>query len=340
MNALVTGATGFLGDALARRLQQTGWQVTGLGRNPTVGKELSDRGIRFIQADLRDRQAIIKACADQEIVFHCGAAVGTWGDSQYFYDVNVGGTDNIVAGCQLSGTRRLIYVSTPSIYFSTQDRFNVKEDDPLPSPINIYAATKLTAERVIARAHRDGLPVISIRPRAIFGPGDTTIFPRILTALQSGRLPRIGDGKNVQDLSYIDNVVDALLLCAASPAFTLGRTYNISNGQPTRIWEVIDRLCRELSLPMPTRKVPLVLPFALASLLELSYKLLRISQEPPITRYSISMLARSMTLDISSARRDLGYVPKVSVEDGIERFIGWWKIQEARLGNQHNQAKA
>lgn len=325
MNALITGATGFLGGALARRLKEDGWQVTALGRNPTTGKELSDLGIRFIQADLRDRQSMINACANQEIVFHCGAAVGTWGNYQYFYDVNVGGTDNVVAGCQQFGVKRLVYVSTPSIYFSTQDRFNVKEDDPLPPPINVYAATKLSAERVIARAHRDGLPVISLRPRAIFGPGDTTIFPRILTALQTGRLPRIGDGKNVQDLSYIDNVLDALLLCVDSPSFTLGRTYNISNGQPTRIWEVINHLCHELNLPMPTRKASLMIPFALATLLEVSYKLLRISQEPPITRYSISMLARSMTLDISSAQRDLGYVAKVSVEEGVERFIAWWK---------------
>lgn len=327
MKTLITGATGFLGGTLARHLHQIGWQVTALGRNPDAGQALADLGIRFVQADLRDRQSILAACTDQEVVFHCGAAVGTWGNTRYFYDVNVGGTDNLVAGCLQAGVRRLIHVSTPSIYFSTQDRFNLKEDDPLPPPINVYAATKLTAERVVARAYRDGLPVITLRPRAIFGPGDTTLFPRILTALQSGRLPIIGDGTNVQDLTYIDNVVDALLLCVDSPAFTLGRHYNISNGEPTHIWALIAHLCAELNLPMPTRKVPLLLPMALATAMETIYKLLRIGQEPPLTRYTVSMLASSMTLDISAAQYDLGYVPKVRVAEGIERFIAWKKEQ-------------
>ncbi len=326
-NALITGATGFLGGALAQRLYQDGWLVTGLGRNREAGERLQRQGLRFVQADLRDGEAIKLACQAQDVVFHCAAAVGAWGNKRQFYEINVGGTEHVVTGCKAHGVQRLIHVSTPSIYFSTHDRFNVKEDDRLPPPVNIYAASKLRAEAVIDRAHRDGVAVVTIRPRAIFGPGDTTIFPRLLKVIQSGKLPILGDGKNVQDLTYIDNVVDALLLCVDAPNYALGRKYNISNGEAVRLWEVLGRLCREFGYLVPTRQMPVALPMALATLLEVGYTLLRIEREPAITRYSVSLLARSMTLDISAAKCDLGYVPRVKVEEGLERFIGWWRDQ-------------
>jgi len=322
MRALVTGGSGFLGGALVRRLQAQGDEVTVLGRNRTIGERLERAGIHFVWADLVDAEAVNSACAQQEIVFHCGANVAPWGRYQDFYGPNVIGTQNIIQGCITQGVTRLVHVSTPSIYFAHQDRLNVGEYDPLPPKlVNAYAATKFQAERLIDRAYRNGLPVITIRPRAIFGPGDTTIFPRVIRALEEGRLRIIGYGDNVQDLTYIDNVVDALLLCQRAPATLLGKKYNITNGEPVRIWDKLNDLCNELGYTFPSRHVSFGVAYTLAGLLEMTHTLLGLKGEPRLTRYAVSLLAKSMTLDISAAQRDLGYAPRVSVDEGLARFV-------------------
>jgi nucleoside-diphosphate-sugar epimerase len=202
---------------------------------------------------------------------------------------------------------------------------NVKENDPLPEPITNYAATKLLAEEEVDKAFANGLSVITIRPRAIFGPGDTVIFPRLIPRLRSGRLPILGDGGNVVDLTYIENVVDSLLLCAESPVTTLGKKYNITNGEPIQIWKLIDHICDELELPYPKRKISKRTAYIAASLLEAACTLIPTHPEPPLTRVSVSMLANNTTLDISAARNELGYQPRVSVNDGVKKFLNWWK---------------
>ncbi len=326
MKALVTGATGFLGGALARRLHSLGWDVAALGRNPSALAELASEGIRVIHADLADESAILDACKNREVVFHCGALSSPWGKYRDFYQANVIGARNVIRGCQAHRIKRLVHVSTPSIYFNLAPRLNVKEDDPLPArPVNHYAATKLLAERELDRAHADGLPVIAIRPRAIFGPRDTTILPRLIQRLQTGNMPIIGDGQNIADLTYVENVVDALLLCAESPAQALGKKYNITNGDPVRVWDMAARLSRDLGFKVPTRRVPYPLVDKLAAALEIIFRLVPGQPEPPLTRYSVSVLALSATLDISAARRDLGYVPHVTNEEGFEKFVEWWK---------------
>lgn len=326
MRALVTGATGFLGGALARRLHGMGWQITALGRNLEAGQRLECEGISFVRADLTDAAAIHNACRNQQIVFHSGALSSPWGRPRDFYAANVIGTENIISACTAAGIDRLIHVSTPSIYFGYRDRLNVREDDPLPAaPINEYARTKLIAEQRIDQAHAHGLPVITIRPRAIFGPGDTTILPRIIDRLKSGRLRVIGSGDNLTDLTYVENVVDALILCAQSNVSTLGKKYNVTNGEPRPLWGMIKRLCNALDLPFPTRPIPHGVVDKVAGMMEFAYRLLPDQPEPPLTRYGVGVLAMSTTLDISAARRDLGYEPRVSIDDGFDAFVRWWK---------------
>ncbi len=325
MKSLVTGATGFLGGTLTRRLHGMGWDVTALGRNPLRLNELEDEEIRALRGDITKKDDLLAACKNQEVVFHCAALPSPWGNYEKFYQANVIGTRNVVQACLKNNVRRLVHVSTPSIYFDYCSHLNVKENDPLPEPISAYAATKLLAEEEIDKGFEKGLAVVSIRPRALFGEGDTVIFPRLLSRLKSGRLPILGDGENVVDLTYIQNVVDALLLCAESPANTLGKKYNISNGEPVKIWELVNRICNELNLPHPTRKVSYKTADAAATAIEFVYSLIPYSPEPPLTRLTVSMLAHSTSLDISAAKNELGYQPKVSVEEGVERFLNWWK---------------
>jgi nucleoside-diphosphate-sugar epimerase len=328
MKALVTGATGFLGGALARRLKARGDEVTVLGRNPSILAGLEREGMRPLRADLADAVAVRAACQGQEVVFHCGALSSAWGPAQEFYRSNVIGTRNVIAGCEAGAVRRLVHVSTPSIYFRYESRLNVREDAPLPArAANEYARTKLLAEAEIDRAFARGLPVITIRPRAIFGEGDNAILPRLIDRLQSGRLRVIGGGKNITDLTYVENVVDALLLCAESPQATLGKKYNITNGEPLPLWGLIEKLCEALGYAFPRRHISYPVAMGLAGMFEVVCRLLPGQPEPLLTRYMVGVLAQSTTLDISAARRDLGYQPSISVEEGFEHFVRWWKVK-------------
>jgi nucleoside-diphosphate-sugar epimerase len=325
MKALITGATGFLGGALTRRLHSMGWDVTALGRNAAKLDQLESEGMRVFQHDLKDKSAMIAACKDQEIVFHCAALPSPWGNFEAFYQANVIGTRNVIRGCEENKVKRLVHVSTPSLYFGYSSRINVKESDALPEPVSNYAATKILAEQELDAAFARGLATIAIRPRALFGPRDTVIFPRLIPRLRSGSLPILGDGENVVDLTYIENVVDALLLCTESPVNTLGKKYNISNGEPVKIWKLVERICAELNLQPPKRKISYRTANAAATVLELIYALIPTHPEPPLTRISVSMMSHSTTLDISAAKNELGYQPKVSVEEGVNLFMKWWK---------------
>lgn len=328
MKALVTGATGFLGRALALRLHARGAQVTVLGRNPASLAELERKGLRPVRADLADGAAVREACQGQELVFHAGALSSAWGPADEFFRANVLGTRHVIAGCEAARVRRLVHVSTPSIYFGFESRLNVREDVPLPArSVNEYARTKLLAETEVDRAFERGLPVVSIRPRAIFGEGDNAILPRLISRLQTGRLRVIGDGQNITDLTYVENVVDALLLCAEAPETVLGRKYNITNGQPLPLWGLIRQVCDALGYEFPRRSLSFRAAMRLAGALETVCRVLPGQPEPLLTRYMVGVLAKSTTLDISAARRDLGYEPRIPVEEGFQRFVRWWRVE-------------
>jgi nucleoside-diphosphate-sugar epimerase len=325
-NALVTGATGFLGWHAALRLQRLGWNVTTTGRNEAVGRELEKQGIRFVRADLRDRERVLQACAKQDYVFHCGALSSAWGRYRDFFESNVLGTRYIVEGCMKHEGGRLIHVSTPSVYFDYRHRLGIRESEPLPARnVNAYARTKRLAEEEVNRAFEQGLQGVILRPRAIFGPRDKALLPRLLRANASRGIPLIGGGAIRIDLTYVDNVVEAMLLACEAPDTSLGRTYNISNGEPVLLRNVLDSLFNKLGVPLRVKPISYPMAYAAAALSELAYRMLPIPGEPVVTRYTVGVLARSQTLDIREAQTRLGYEPIVSVEDGLQRFAEWWE---------------
>ncbi|MED4959704.1 NAD(P)-dependent oxidoreductase, partial [Paenibacillus macerans] len=212
MKALVTGATGFLGGHLARRLVREGWDVTGIGRNPEQGRRLEAEGIRFRNQDLRDESGTAAACTGQDAVFHCAALSSPWGKYRDFYGCNVEAARILAEASLREGVRRFIHVSTPSVYFDYVPRLGIRESEPLPvKGANHYAVTKRLAEQVVERYHAMGLPSVIIRPRAVFGPYDQALFPRIVAASGKSGVPLIGGGKALIDATYVDNAVDALL---------------------------------------------------------------------------------------------------------------------------------
>ncbi len=311
---------------MARRLFGLGHTVTALGRNLQAGAALAQAGIKFSRADLSSREAILEACRGQDIVVHCGALSSPWGRQRDFHQANVLGTAHVIEGCESAQVNRLVHISTPSLYVDGRDRLDIREEEPLPPhSINTYARTKRLAEELIQAASHRGLQAIILRPQGIFGPGDRALLPRLIRMAERGSLPVLGRGDNVIDLTYIENVVDAVLLAMEAPSIQPGRCYNITNGSPVPLVETIQKVLGALNLDVPIRRIPQRRALLAARLIEAIWKLLPGYPEPPLTRYAVEVLSRTRTLSIDRAQRELGYVPRISMEDGLERFIAWWK---------------
>ncbi|HEY9627841.1 MAG TPA: NAD(P)-dependent oxidoreductase [Coleofasciculaceae cyanobacterium] len=323
MQVLITGGTGFLGKRLALKLRSLGDTVTVLGRNQFIGRQLEAAGLRFVAADLRDAVAIAAACRGQDCVFHCGALSAPWGDSREFYDINVLGTRHLVQGCLAHRVPRLVHVSTSAVYFTYADQLQIPESLPLPKPVSPYARTKQLAEQEIQTAYQQGLSVITLRPRGIFGPGDTTILPRLLRASDRTGIPLIRQGKAVLDITYIDNVVHALQCCQQASDALSGRAYNITNGEPRSLRMLLEQLSQRLGSALQFKPMPFPLAYGLAAAME--GIALFSNSEPILTRYTVGLLAFSQTLAIQAAITDLGYRPPITLEQGLTQFAQWWQ---------------
>lgn len=319
MKVLITGGTGMVGKQLALRLASRGHSVTAVGRNLSAVADVREPGIKFRKMDLESRDEVLAAIAGHEVVYHCAAHSAPWGRYDDFYRANVLGTRHVVEACERHGMQRLIHVSTPSVYFDFSDRFGIKESDPVAEkPCSHYTSTKLQAERVVQDAAQRGLETIILRPRGIFGPEDQVLLPRLLKAIEQKKLPIIGRGDNRIDLTYIDNLVDAMELCLEAPRSATGRIYNITNGEPIVLWDFIRKLVEEIGIPYRPKRTPYALMHGLAWALETHSKHLNQYREPPLTRYTVGLLAKSQTLDISAAREHLGYNPKISMKQGLQ----------------------
>jgi len=328
MRTLVTGSTGGLGLNLVERLVADGYQVDGTGRNSTIGKQVTDMGAAFTPAHLEDKDTLCKLCQNKEVVFHCAGFSSPWGRRDDFVSANITGTSNIVSACLETGVRRLVHISTPSIYFDFKDRFDVSESAILPEKfVNNYAATKRDAENIVMVAASQGLEVVILRPRGIFGPHDTALFPRLIKVAKRGRMPLFNGGNALVDVTYVGNVVDAMVLAASAPNRAIGQAYNITNAEPISVRQLLEKTFKALQLDVSFFTLPYQPALAVAGAMEVIASLLPDRPEPPLTRYSVGVLSKSQTLDISAAKEHLGYRPQVSIEDGIERFSTWWRMR-------------
>ncbi|MCB1134912.1 MAG: NAD-dependent epimerase/dehydratase family protein [Chlamydiia bacterium] len=329
MKIAVTGATGFVGGHLARRLHSLGYKVLGLGRDIAKGQALVDAGLAFKQVDLSDAHQCTLALAGQDAVIHCAAFCSPWGSHHAFYSGNVLATRYVADACLKGGVERLIHVSSPSIYFDGTDRIGIDEHASIPDFMaNTYALTKWQSEIEVLQAQEEGLKLMIFRPRGIFGAGDTTILPRLIEANQKGRLPLFRKGQAWIDLTHVDNVVDALIAGLMAPDSAWGQDYNISNDDPRTVADLLHLLFDALDMELRTRSIPVGFAKTIARLLEWGYARLS-DKEPPFTPYSVGLLSTSMTLDITKAEKNLGYMPRVSIEEGIEDFARWWRAQNA-----------
>jgi len=324
-NVLVTGGTGFLGRRIVERLLAQGRAVTVLARKPAP--DLEKRGVRFICTPLDDSVAVSAACRGVETVFHVAAQVGVWGKYNDFYRTNVLGTRALLDGCRVHGVRNFIHTSTPSVVYNGHDLAGANESLPLttacPSP---YPLTKAIAEREVLAANSETLRTVALRPHLIWGTGDPHLVPRILERARAGRLRIVGNGKNRVDMVHIENAVDAHLLAEhALRTSAAGKAYFITNGEPVVLWDWINQLLVALGEPPIRKHISLGAASSVGALCEAVWRVLPLKGEPPMTRFVAAELAKEHWFDINAARRDLGYVPKISMAEGTNLLISYLK---------------
>ena len=286
MVILVTGATGFLGYRTLEKLIELP-EVDLIIANGRTIKEthfIAHEKIEYQLGDLADVDFVNKLVSKVDYIIHAAALSSPWGNYASFEEANLKSQINLIKAAEEKGIKKFIYISTPSLYFNFKNRLNIKESDPLPTKfVNAYASTKRLAEIELENA---SIPYVILRPRALTGRGDTVIMPRLIRALDEGKLKIIGDGKNSVDLTSVSNVVDAILLGIKAEGEALNETYNISNGEPVLLWEKIELVLKKLGKDLPSKRVPHFIVHAVASLMELKAKWTD-NKEPALTKYGV-----------------------------------------------------
>jgi len=319
VKALVTGGGGFLGSAMVRQLRARGDEVVSFSR--AEYPHLTALGVEQRRGDLSDLSALVDAATGCDIVFHVAAKAGVWGSFQEYYLANVAGTENVIAACRILSIGRLVYTGSPSVVFDGSDVEGGDESLPYPKHFEAhYPHTKALAEKAVLAANSRALATVSLRPHLIWGPGDNHLVPRIVAKARSGKLRRIGRRHCFVDTVYVENAAEAHLNAAdrltpgAPPA---GKPYFISNGEPLPLWDMVNRILDAAGLPPETRSVSPLLAYVAGTVCEAIWKSMRLTGEPPMTRFVARELATAHWFDISAARKDLGYSPRISMDEGL-----------------------
>ncbi len=322
MRALVTGGGGFLGRYIIEHLLRRGDQVRSLARGRY--DDLADLGVECVQGDIRHARAVSAACQGIDVVYHAAAIAGIWGPWEQFYGINVAGTHNVIAACRAQGVPRLVYTSSPSVTFDGTAQAGVDESVPYPRRwLCHYQHTKALGEQAVLAADDAQLSTCALRPHLIWGPQDQHLIPRLIERARTGALRRVGDGRNLVDMIYVDNAAAAHLQAAdalAPGSAVAGKSYFLSQGEPVNCWQWIDELLALAGLGPVRRSISLSAAWRIGSVIETCYRLFGIQSEPRMTRFLAAQLGTSHYFNIERARADFGYQPSVSTAEGMRRL--------------------
>jgi nucleoside-diphosphate-sugar epimerase len=266
-----------------------------------------------------------------DVVFHNAGLAGLWGPWETYHGINTLGTQHVIAGCRRHGVGRLVYTSSPSVTFDGHHQCGIDESAPYPTRwLCHYPHSKALAEQAVLAAAGADLAACALRPHLIWGPRDTHLIPQLVARAKSGKLRRVGAGKNLIDMIYAENAAEAHLQAAdalAPGSPPSGRAYFLSQGEPVNCWEWINEILSVAGVPPIMRSVPFLAAWAIGAALEARHAALRLSGEPRMTRFLAAQLAKHHYYDISAARRDFGYAPRVSKADGMARLAEWFETE-------------
>jgi len=319
----VTGANGFLGSYLVRHLLEHNYEVTAMTRRRDEG--LANLDVEMAHGDVRDFDSVLSACKGQDIVFHTAGISGIWGPWKKYYTTNTVGTRNVVDACVQSSVRRLIYTSSPSVTFNGQHQTNIDESAPYPKRwLCHYPHSKALAEQNVLNANDEfDLLTCALRPHLIWGPGDRHLIPRLIDRARKKQLRRVGDGANLIDTIYVENAAEAHVQAAEAledDSPLCGNAYFISQDDPVNCWEWINEILQMAGVPRVRQSISFRWAYRLGYALESIHELMNKDSEPRMTRFLAAQLAKNHYFDISRAKRDFGYSPRVGNAAGMLRM--------------------
>jgi nucleoside-diphosphate-sugar epimerase len=294
--------------------------VRATGRNLETLAGLAAEGIETVAADLLNGADMERAVDGCSAVVHAGALSSAWGRRADFLETNAVATCRLFTLARGAGCRAFVLISSPSVYFAFKHRRAIREDSPLPRPVNAYAESKRLAEEAVLAG--SSMRTVVLRPQAIFGEGETALLPRLLRTARRFGVPELTPGGPVLDLTYVDNVCHAVALALEGSA---RGTFNITNGEPVALLPFLKDLLSRLGEPWKSVRRPRGLLLAAAGLLEAFHRVFRPHEEPLLTRFAVGALAYDRTLDLERARSVLGYQPIVSLAEGVSRFVDHYR---------------
>lgn len=319
--AFVTGGSGFIGGRLIERLVGEGRAVRALARSDTAAAKVEALGAEAVRGDLGDRAAMAAGAAGTTVAFHLAAHLGEYGAWEDFERGNVEGTRNALAACEEAGVRRFVHCGTEAALMAGEPLAGIDETAPLrPDSRAPYPATKAKAELAAKAANREGFETVAVRPRFVWGKGDTTLLPEMIATVEAGKWAWVGGGQNVTDTAHVDNVVEGLVLGAEKGR--PGESYFITDDEPVVFRDFVTAMLETQGVTPPTRSLPAWTAAPMARLCEAAWKLLPLSGEPPMTTFRSWLLTQECTLDIAKARTELGYKPLVTHEQGLAAMHG------------------
>jgi nucleoside-diphosphate-sugar epimerase len=329
MEILITGANGFLGRHLIPALQERGDSVRVLASPTGDTTWLEQHGVAIFRGDIRDSAVLMAPMRGADAVVHLVARIRVWGPMRDSYAVHVTGTENVCRAALAAGVRRLVHMSTFTVYNMASGR-PITEDDPLAPLDEPYSMTKAEGDKLVQRmTAADHLPAVIIRPGALLGPGDQLNFGRLADRLRAGKGIIVGSGRNAVPFVYITDVVQALLL-ALDHERAVGQVYNIGNDQPLTQEQFLSAIAQDIGVAPPHIHVPYHPLYAAAYAAERVATLSGSRIPPVVTRHGVTILGRDNRLSIDKARRDLGYAPQVPLREGVQRAAAWYREPAAR----------
>ncbi|MFQ5867478.1 MAG: NAD-dependent epimerase/dehydratase family protein [bacterium] len=324
MKAFITGINGFIGSNLAARLIEEGQEVSGLVRKTSDLSFLEGLKVKLFFGDLSNRALLNKATQGVNVVYHVAGLASDWGPIELFRKINVEGTKNLLESSVKSGVKRFVFISSAAVH-GFGGFHNATEDSQKMATIFPYCITKKEAEDLVNRFHRQrGLPTLIIRPGNVFGPKDRTTFVKMAQLLEKGQMVYINRGRALTCPTYIENLVDAVLL-AGGRKDTVGETYIITDGLKITWKEYIDKIAEKLGVRRPLFSIPYCLAYSAGGICEAILKLFRSKRPPIITRYRIANAGKNYHFSIEKAKTKLGYQPRVSLDEAIQRTVKWYK---------------
>jgi nucleoside-diphosphate-sugar epimerase len=312
----VTGGSGFVGGRLIERLCAEGHLVRALARSATASELVRARGGEPVAGELADVAAMRAAADGCQLAFHAAAALGDWGRREDFELGNVEGTSNVLQACEEAGVRRFVHVGTEAALLAGKPLVEVDETAPLrpDSPV-LYSATKARAEQAVLAANRDGFETVAVRPRFVWGPGDTTLLPAMVEMTRTGHFAWIGGGRQRTSTTHVENAVEGLVLGATRGR--PGNAYFVTDGAPVVFREFVTELLATQGVSPPTRDISKPMAAVLATAGETAWRILPLPGRPPLTRFAYWVSSQECTLRIDKARDQLGYEPPKSIADGL-----------------------